>query len=165
MRDDVKTSGVIAGQVIEVACSLDANWIRRAQVAVGHAKQQIVFGGPDIVIPGDFVAVAPPGSRVPGSPKKMRRRTYRGMSSWGMLCSTTELGWEQNGDDEVALLRPQCVTPGFSLDSIEWREYVLPLSGWRLQRRRAWDELKRSVEQAILEPAEMPMPALAGQAP
>ncbi|TDQ04588.1 hypothetical protein EV186_101540 [Labedaea rhizosphaerae] len=79
-----------------------------------------------------------------------------------MLCSTTELGWEQDGDDEVALLRPERVTPGFSLDSVEWRDYVMRPSGWRLQRRLAWHEFKRSVEQSILGPTEMRLPQPVG---
>lgn len=109
------TSGVVVGRVVSVAPHLNAQYLRLALVDLGSGEPvQIVFGGPPNVQEGDLVPVAPPGSRIPG--QKMRRRRYRGESSYGMLCSLAELGWNPTGPDEVALLRN--VTPGDCLDGI-----------------------------------------------
>lgn len=121
--------GVVVGRVVEVKPHPNADSIRLAWVDLGIGEPvQIVFGGPPNVHEGDLVAVAPPGSRLPGREKtqKIRRRHYRGESSYGMLCSLAELGWSSNAPDEVALLRN--VTPGESLDKVtatDWQSLRL----------------------------------------
>jgi phenylalanyl-tRNA synthetase beta chain len=109
-------AGIVAGEVIKVQPHPNAERIRLAYVDVGGGRMpmQIVFGGPPIVVAGSLVAVAPPGARVCAKAKKMRRRNYRGESSYGMLCSSAELGWDPDGPDEVALL--DGVRPGTPLD-------------------------------------------------
>jgi tRNA-binding EMAP/Myf-like protein len=120
------TSGVVVGRIVGVRPHPNADSIRLARVDLGIGEPvQIVFGGPPNVHEGDLVPVAPPGSRIPGK-NKMRRRHYRGESSYGMLCSLAELGWNEDGPDEVALL---CnVTPGDSLDKVaetDWQSLVI----------------------------------------
>ena len=111
------TSGVVVGRVVEVKRHPNADRIRLALVDLGIGEPvQIVFGGPPNVHEGDLVPVAPPGSRLPNKLHEMRRRRYRGESSYGMLCSLAELGWNPDAPDEVALLRN--VTPGDSLDKV-----------------------------------------------
>lgn len=56
-------------------------------------------------------AVAPIGARTAAG--KIRRRRYRGVDSFGMLCSLVELGWIPVGPDEVAVLAD--VEPGARL--------------------------------------------------
>ncbi|HEV7649967.1 MAG TPA: hypothetical protein VGP26_17605 [Actinophytocola sp.] len=84
---------------------------------------QIVFGGMYKVLPGELVAVAPPGLEafaLDGGTgprrKKVRRRRYDGQLSQGMFCSLDELGWCRGGPDEVAILRG--LKPGMCLDTI-----------------------------------------------
>jgi phenylalanyl-tRNA synthetase beta chain len=111
------TSGVVVGRVVKVKRHPNADRIRLALVDLGIGEPvQIVFGGPPNVHEGDLVPVAPPGSRLPNKLHEMRRRRYRGESSYGMLCSLAELGWNPDAPDEVALLRN--VTPGDSLDKV-----------------------------------------------
>jgi phenylalanyl-tRNA synthetase beta chain len=123
------TSGVVVGRIVEVKPHPNADNIRLARVDLGIGEPvQIVFGGPPNVHEGDLVPVAPPGSRIPGPNKmhKMRRRHYRGESSYGMLCSLAELGWNADGPDEVALLYN--VTAGDSLDKVaetDWQSLVI----------------------------------------
>lgn len=122
------TAGVLAGRVVEVAAHPNGDNIRLAQVDLGGGRKvQIVFGGPDIVRAGHLVAVAPPGSRVPSSRRKIRNERFREQESHGMLCSLTELGWALSGPDEVALLRE--VVPGSSMDGLapaQRRRIVVP---------------------------------------
>lgn len=109
------TSGIVVGRVVKVTRHLNAQHLRLALVDLGVGEPvQIVFGGPPNVHTGDLVPVAPPGSRIPS--QKMRRRRYRGESSYGMLCSLAELGWNPDAPDEVALLRN--VMPGDCLDNV-----------------------------------------------
>jgi tRNA-binding EMAP/Myf-like protein len=122
----VGTRGAIVGRVIEVGTHPDGDHIWLASVDLGKDfKVQIVWGGEPIVEAGDLVPVAPPGSRVHG--KKMRRRNYRGQSSFGMLCSLAELGWDPDITHRVAILDPHApLSPGDSLDehADKWREIV-----------------------------------------
>lgn len=112
----MSTTGVRVGRVIHVSPHPNGDRIRVAEVDLGtDAKLTIVFGGPDIVADGAFVPVAPPGARVPGSKRKLRRERFRGVESHGMLCSLVELGWVSDAPDEVALLTS--VEAGQSLDS------------------------------------------------
>ena len=126
--DAGRTCGVVAGRVVEVRDHPDAERIWLALVDLGNGVPvQIVFGGRRKVHTDDLVPVAPPGSRLSPKAKKMRRRRYRGESSYGMLCSLAELGWVPESDDEVALLRD--VTPGASLDDMtaadDWKSLVI----------------------------------------
>ncbi len=102
---DGRTSGVVVARVLEVLPHPNAEQIRLAILDLGDgAKRQVVFGGTRELFPGDLVPAAPPGARVPGKNKKMRRRSYRGQSSFGMLCSSDELGWTRGGPNAVAVL-------------------------------------------------------------
>ena len=58
----------------------------------------------------------------------MRRRTYRGQSSYGMLCSSAELGWDSSVTDQVAIFADGTLKPGDSLDQLgdQWRSVTLP---------------------------------------
>jgi tRNA-binding EMAP/Myf-like protein len=120
--------GVVSGLVVEVRDHPNADAIRIAHVDINSGKLlQIVFGGPPNVTPGCLVPVAPPGSRVGPRQKKMRRRSYRNVSSEGMLCSFAELGWDEDGPDQVAIL--QGLSPGDPIDHFadgEWRTHVKP---------------------------------------
>jgi len=134
----MSTSGVVAGRVVSVADHPNAQYLRIAVVDIGIGdKVQIVFGGPDLVVAGDYVPVAPPGARLPGR-KKMRRAKFHGQTSYGMLCSAVELGWLVKGRDEVALLQHEDLVPGYRLDDIPWRDFVVEPHGWRLKRRLPW---------------------------
>jgi tRNA-binding EMAP/Myf-like protein len=113
----MSTRGVVVGVIQEVRKHPGANRLHVAIVEIGDSVTlSIVFGGTRALSPGDRVPVAPPGSRVPGK-GRIRRRRYRGEDSFGMLCSLTEIGWMQDGPDEVAALLDN-LAPGVGLDDI-----------------------------------------------
>jgi tRNA-binding EMAP/Myf-like protein len=113
----MSSGGVVVAEVLRVRRHSNADLIRLADIDIGDGwSRQIVFGGDYTPRPGQLVAAAPPGSRL-CTGVKIRRRHYRGEWSNGMLCSTTELGWEADGPDEVAILRPG-IAPGTSLDDV-----------------------------------------------
>jgi tRNA-binding EMAP/Myf-like protein len=119
----VTTHGVVVGRVVAVRDHPrgDRIWLADVDLGGGHVVQ-IVWGGKRIVRPNSLVPVAPPGSRLNGT--KMRRRTYRGQASYGMLCSLAELGWDPAVADRVALLSTSArLLPGTRLDDYanEWK--------------------------------------------
>jgi phenylalanyl-tRNA synthetase beta chain len=98
---------VVVGEVIGTRPHPDAERIRIADVLYSaDGKQlQIVFGGVlEIVKIGELVAVAPPSKACRVEGKKMRRRKYRGIYSYGELCSLYELGLSAADTDQVAIL-------------------------------------------------------------
>ena len=129
--------GPVVGLVLAVEDIADAQNIRRASVDIGATRPlQIVFGGEHVIGAGEYVPVAPPGSWVPGLPGdrkkmvKMRRRTYRGVRSEGMLCSLSELGWarldQQRQDAPVTRQHVVVLQPGLPVGT------PLPSAGgWR----------------------------------
>jgi tRNA-binding EMAP/Myf-like protein len=115
----VSSRGIVVGRILNVRIHPNGDHIRLADVNLGDGEpRQIVFGGNKNPQPGDLVAVAPPGSRL-FSGVKIRRRHFRGEWSYGMLCSTTELGWVMEGPDEIAILCAGKV-PGTSLDYVDF---------------------------------------------
>jgi tRNA-binding EMAP/Myf-like protein len=122
----VATRGVVVGRVVSVQDHPRGDHIWLASVDLGGGRiVQIVWGGKQIVRPRSLVPVAPPGSRLNGT--KIRRRTYRGQASYGMLCSLAELGWDPDVKDRVALLACSAgLSPGTSLDDLteNWRSII-----------------------------------------
>lgn len=126
--------GVIVGEIVDVLDHPRAEKIWLAHVYLGHGDPvQIVFGGlGKVVQKGCLVPVAPPGSRIPDPAKpngrKMRCRTYRGQSSYGMLCSLAELGWDSSVKNQVAIFADGPLKPGDSLDELggQGRSLTLP---------------------------------------
>ncbi len=100
-------SGVVVGKVTELEQHPDADKLRVAQVDVGaEAPLQIVCGAPnvavDMCVPVATVgAVLPPDSK--GKPFKIKKTKLRGVESYGMLCSESELGLADNASGLMAL--------------------------------------------------------------
>jgi phenylalanyl-tRNA synthetase beta chain len=122
----MSTQGVVVGRVLSVAPHPNGERIRLAQVDMGGAAPvQIVFGGNDNIRPGHLVPVAPPGSRVPIQPHRMRRERFRGAVSHGMLCSLVDLGWATSAPDEVTVLRDVSVGDGLDRLNGDRREAIV----------------------------------------
>jgi tRNA-binding EMAP/Myf-like protein len=114
-------SGVVVGRIIQASRHPHADrlWVVTVDVGDHHARRlsrklTVVHGGTRPLHPGQLVPVAPPGAvvqRPDGTRRRMRTRRYRGQRSQGMLCSTNELGWTQDGPDAVHVLsegQPGC---------------------------------------------------------
>ncbi len=96
-------TGVVVGQVLEVAKHPDADRLNVCKVDAGTGEVlQIVCGAPN-VRPGIKVPCATVGAELPpgadGKPFKIKLGKLRGVESQGMLCSARELGVseESNG--------------------------------------------------------------------
>ena len=90
---------VVLARVLEIGAIAGADRVRRVLVDAGAAPLEIVCGASNFA-PGDVVPLAPVGATLPGG-VAIARRTMRGVTSNGMLCSGRELGL---GDDGAGLM-------------------------------------------------------------
>ncbi|MGK2848944.1 MAG: phenylalanine--tRNA ligase subunit beta [Minisyncoccota bacterium] len=92
--------GVMVGEVMNLEVHPNAEKLRIAHIYLGKKDtRQIVCGAPNIVI-GQKVAVALPGTVLPGN-VIIQETTIRGIASTGMICSAKELGLS---DDHTGIL-------------------------------------------------------------
>ncbi|UTA49557.1 phenylalanine--tRNA ligase subunit beta [Simiduia sp. 21SJ11W-1] len=92
-------SGVVVGEIIEITQHPDADKLRVCKVA-GHGEEltQVVCGAPNART-GIKIPFATVGAVLPGN-FKIKKAKLRGVESFGMLCSQTEL---QAGDDDSGI--------------------------------------------------------------
>ncbi|MFP4295573.1 MAG: phenylalanine--tRNA ligase subunit beta [Halothiobacillaceae bacterium] len=87
---------VVVGHVVEVAAHPDADKLRVCQVEDGSGtRQQVVCGAPNVRA-GMRAPFARLGAVLPGN-LRIKRAKLRGVESFGMLCSATELGLGDEG--------------------------------------------------------------------
>ncbi|HSX16447.1 MAG TPA: hypothetical protein VLF40_06675 [Candidatus Saccharimonadales bacterium] len=104
--DKLTAINVVLGQVVNIRPHPNGDHISIADVVYGADKQaSIIFGGiREVVAVGCFVPVAPATKSCRVEGRKMRRRKYRGVYSYGELCSLFELGLLDADTDQVAVL-------------------------------------------------------------
>ncbi|MDA1350985.1 MAG: phenylalanine--tRNA ligase subunit beta [Proteobacteria bacterium] len=91
-------SGVVVGEIVSIEQHPDADKLRVCQVSGGGAQTQVVCGAPNARV-GIKVPFAVVGAKLPGD-FNINKAKLRGVESFGMLCSQTEL---QLGDDDSGL--------------------------------------------------------------
>ncbi|VAX03172.1 Phenylalanyl-tRNA synthetase beta chain, partial [hydrothermal vent metagenome] len=95
-------NNTVVGQVKNIAPHPDANKLQVCQVNVGESEcLQIVCGAPNVAV--DMrVPVAKVGATLPGG-MKIKKAKLRGVESFGMLCSSKELGMGEGVDGLMVL--------------------------------------------------------------
>ncbi len=95
-------NNTVVGQVKSIAPHPDANKLQVCQVDVGESEYlQIVCGAPNVAV--DMrVPVAKVDATLPGG-MKIKKAKLRGVESFGMLCSSKELGMGEGVDGLMAL--------------------------------------------------------------
>jgi len=95
-------SKVVVGEVLEVTKHPDADKLNVCSVNVGDSEAlQIVCGAANVRV-GLKVPAALVGAKLPGD-FKIKKSKLRGVASNGMLCSTKELGLENQADGLMEL--------------------------------------------------------------
>ncbi|MDH3999238.1 MAG: phenylalanine--tRNA ligase subunit beta, partial [Desulfuromonadales bacterium] len=101
---------VIVARLADVQPHPDADRLTVCSVETGSATQQVVCGAKNHKA-GDLIALAQVGTLLPGD-FKIKKSKIRGQESFGMLCSTKELGLSDEAegimilDPELELGRP-----------------------------------------------------------
>ncbi len=86
--------GVVVGKIIEILNHPDADKLVICKTDIGTEILNIVTGATNLK-EGDFVPVAAIGAILPGD-IKIQKTNFRGVDSFGMLCSLKELGFSDN---------------------------------------------------------------------
>lgn len=95
-------SGVVVGEVLTCEQHPDADKLRVCSVNIGaDAPSQIVCGAKNVAA-GMKVPVATVGAVLPGE-FKIKRAKLRGVESFGMICSASELGLAESSDGILPL--------------------------------------------------------------
>ncbi|HRK77108.1 MAG TPA: phenylalanine--tRNA ligase subunit beta [Thiobacillus sp.] len=92
---------VVVAEILSAEKHPDADRLRVCQVDVGEAAPVTIVCGAPNAAAGLKVPCARPGARLPGIEIKVAR--VRGVESFGMLCSTKELGLEGAADGLMVL--------------------------------------------------------------
>jgi phenylalanyl-tRNA synthetase beta chain len=96
--------GVLIAEVLGVRPHPSADKLRLVRIRAGSREEEVVCGAPNVPPPGNRVAWAAPGARLPGG-RVMEPREVRGVLSPGMLASEPELGIGERGDG-ILILSP-----------------------------------------------------------
>ncbi|MGE5319109.1 MAG: phenylalanine--tRNA ligase subunit beta [Hyphomicrobiaceae bacterium] len=96
-------NAVVVAEILSVAKHPDADRLRVCQVDVGEAAPVTIVCGAPNAAAGLKVPCARPGAKLPGIEIKVAK--VRGVESFGMLCSTKELGLE--GAAEGLMVLPE----------------------------------------------------------
>lgn len=89
---DAAIKNIVVGEVISCEKHPNAEKLNQCQVNIGEETVQIICGAPNVAA-GQKVVVAKVGARLPFG-VKIKRAKLRGEVSEGMICSLSELGFE-----------------------------------------------------------------------
>jgi len=106
-------AGLLVGRVLSCEKHPNADKLSLCTVDAGGEALSIVCGAPNVAA-GQWVAVAPRGSVLPGG-QRIKRAKIRGVESNGMICSAAELGIGEDHDGILVLEEGPALAPGAPL--------------------------------------------------
>src|ERR1700761_552593 len=142
--------------------------IRACKVDVGERGTREIVCGATNFAPGDLVAVALPGTTLPGGFKITERKTY-GRTSDGMICSAAELGLAADHSG-ILVLPPGTAEPGaigaqvLGLDDVIFDLAITPDRGYCMSVRGLAREIACAYDLDFDDPADVPALPCEGEA-
>lgn len=124
--DEIKN--VVIGKILEITPHPDSDHLVVCQVDAGQdAPVQIVTGAGNLKV-GDLVPAALHVSKLPGG-KEIRKGKLRGVESFGMLCSLSELGLTKHDfpnavEDGILVLDEACEVGTPAVKALGMDDYV-----------------------------------------
>ncbi|MEE9614756.1 MAG: phenylalanine--tRNA ligase subunit beta [Thermodesulfobacteriota bacterium] len=94
--------GIVVAEILTVGPHPNADRLKLCQVNTGEGGERSVVCGASNMKEGDRVALAVPGTKLPGG-VKIKKSKIRGVVSEGMLCSEVELGIRDTSDGIMIL--------------------------------------------------------------
>jgi len=102
-RPGAALDGVVVAQILESTKHPNADKLSVTKVSIGPgAPVQIVCGAKNYQV-GDKVPLATVGTWLPGAKEPIKQASMRGVDSFGMLCSSRELGLNQSHEGLLIL--------------------------------------------------------------
>jgi phenylalanyl-tRNA synthetase beta chain len=101
---------VVVARIDKISAIRGADRIRLVTVEAGDGPLEIVCGAANFDV-GDLVPLAPVGAVLPGG-FEIARRTMKGVTSDGMLCSGRELGLSEDHEGLLVLTEVEGAQPG-----------------------------------------------------
>jgi phenylalanyl-tRNA synthetase beta chain len=118
-------TGVIVAKIESTAPHPDADKLQICQVSIGNGETQQIVCGAKNARAGLTTALATVGAELPGG-VKIKAAKLRGVESFGMLCASTELGLDEEGDGILEL--DDDLTIGASLmDALDLNDVVFDI--------------------------------------
>ena len=117
-------AGILTARVLEVTQHPDADRLVLVRVDAGGEDRSVVCGARNFA-PGDVVAWAAPGAKLPGG-VEIGRRTVRGAVSDGMLASARELGVFDDHSG-ILVLPPDTPVGVDAVEAVGLRDSVLDI--------------------------------------
>ncbi len=108
-------SGLVVGEVRAVEPHPNADKLRVCRVFDGKDEVQVVCGAPNVEAGGRY-PFAPVGAMLDNGSFKIKKAKLRGVESFGMLCSASELGISDDHDG-LMVLDPE-YTAGTPMDTV-----------------------------------------------
>ncbi|WP_059018839.1 phenylalanine--tRNA ligase subunit beta [Mycobacterium sp. M26] len=142
--------------------------IRACKVDVGEAEDRDIVCGATNFAVGDLVAVALPGTTLPGDFHIASRKTY-GRLSDGMICSAAELGLGADHSG-IMVFPPGTAEPGadaaavLGLDDVVFDLAVTPDRGYCMSVRGIAREIACAYDLDYVDPADVPALPVEGPA-
>ncbi len=163
------TGPLTVGRVLENEELAEFNKpIRAVKVDVGESEpRDIVCGATNFAV-GDLVAVALPGTVLPGDFTITSRKTY-GRTSDGMICSAAELHLSTDHSG-ILVLPPGTAEPGddaaavLGLDDVVFHLAITPDRGYCLSVRGLAREIACAYDLDYVDPADVPPLPAEGEA-
>jgi len=116
--------GVVVGKVLTCEVHPKSTRLHVCQVTIGEEELKVVCGAPNVA-EGQLVAVAPPGTTLPGG-MKIEARPILGIESHGMICSEAELGISEEA--ETILVLNGAAQPGKFLREVVEQDAVFEIN-------------------------------------
>lgn len=139
-----KYHDIVVGKILEVKKHPNADRLRICITDIGEEKPvQIVCGGSNLY-EGEYVVVSKPGAEVvwhgEGEPVKVKEAKMRGETSYGMICSSSEVYlmdfFPMDNEDEIIDLKGITCKPGDNIsDIVEMNDTVLEIDNKSLSNR------------------------------
>ncbi|MBN1895878.1 phenylalanine--tRNA ligase subunit beta, partial [bacterium] len=119
-------NGVVSGDILSVEKHPKADKLSVCKVDVGESVLSIVCGAPNVA-PGLRVPVARIGAKLPGG-FTISKAMLRGIESYGMICSSRELGLDGDADGILVLDAGRYPRPGMTVTGENSRNTVLTVN-------------------------------------
>ncbi|UMZ74044.1 phenylalanine--tRNA ligase subunit beta [Natranaerofaba carboxydovora] len=105
--EDLSKENLVVGEVLDVSSHPNADNLSVVEVKAGTSEDPLhIVCGADNVAKGQKVPVALPGAVLPGG-FKIKKAKLRGEKSYGMICSSEELGLlPEEGEEGIMVLDP-----------------------------------------------------------